>query len=57
MVSDFYDDLCHTVDKIPLHHMLIIGGDINAKTNNRFSLHTATDRMVYSYKTFLINSV
>ena len=44
MLSDFYDDLCHTVDTIPPHHMLIIGGDMNAKTNNRFSLHTATDR-------------
>ena len=37
MVSKFYDDLCHTVDTNPLHHMLIIGCDFNAKTNNRFS--------------------
>ncbi|XP_066924271.1 uncharacterized protein [Clytia hemisphaerica] len=44
MVSDFYDDLCHIVDMIPPHHMLIIGGDMNARTNNRFSWHTITDR-------------
>ena len=44
IVSEFYDDLCPTVDTIPLHHMLIIGGDFNVKLNNRSSLHTETNR-------------
>ena len=44
IVSEFYDDLCPTVDTIPPHHMLIIGGDFNVKLNNRSFLHTETNR-------------
>ena len=45
MVTEFYDTLSRAVGNIiPIHHMLLIAGDMNAKTYGRFSLHDTCNR-------------
>ena len=44
----FYDELSSLVRSIPIHNILVIGGDMNAqigkKGNHKFSLHNSSKR-------------
>ena len=39
--DEFYRKLSQTIDSLPLHNMLAVCGDFNAKLAGRFSFHTA----------------
>ncbi|XP_066923743.1 uncharacterized protein [Clytia hemisphaerica] len=43
-VMEFYDKLSHSIGNVPLHHMLFIGGDMNAKIEGKYSLHDTSNR-------------
>ena len=43
-VTNFYSSLSNTVDAVPPHSMLLIGGDMNAQIAGGFSLHLTTNR-------------
>ena len=56
----FYDELSSLVRSIPKHHVLVIGGDMNAHTgknrNNKYSLHNTSNRNGHHLTDFMIEN-
>lgn len=43
-LDEFYNKLSRAIEEVPIHSMLLIGGDMNAKIFARFSYHDSTNR-------------